>query len=408
MNIFRKIWRLLRPKPKIGISELYFDGESLYVRCWGNSGNIDQAEFHLIDRDTKDTIASFKPTHYRSDLAGKNVPKEGRLFVAKVVLASTGSLNIRLVCRRGWRFIGAINVACTAASFDTQACKEAREAPIVKPRLKKKVPLMTRLRSAIAIVNTDVRENFSFWFVKPIFDLAIQFKGATGGALWLNLGPLFLIATVTFIFSGASGSPFTEQFPYGAIGYLLWTQTGEFLSSSLNFHQRSRPFLENSGFGIEVMALYDVQTHLVRFFCRTPILILALLLLPEMPSVGNVALAFFGFIVITMLQGLVLLVLGALVVRLPDLRLFIDAVMRIGFLATPVFWKPERFGDHEVLFVLVHANPFAHAINVVRDPLLGQPYPIVSLAFIAVAMIVFAVLYAAFRKAIHFIMLYQV
>ena len=51
--------------------------------------------------------------------------------------------------------------------------------------------------------------------------------------------------------------------------------------------------------------------------------------------------------------------------------------MLIAFLASPVLWPQGMLGANELIALL---NPFTHFLAIVRDPLLGAPPPMLSVA----------------------------
>ena len=73
-------------------------------------------------------------------------------------------------------------------------------------------------------------------------------------------------------------------------------------------------------------------------------------------------------LVLVILSGssFLLSVLGA---RFPDVRFAVDALMRLMFFMTPIFWAP---GDDPLRGLIATYNPFTYLIEVMRAPLLGE------------------------------------
>ena len=94
-----------------------------------------------------------------------------------------------------------------------------------------------------------------------------------------------------------------------------------------------------------------------------------------------VSFGYFGFslyLFLVFLVGLVLTSITALALCMTlgivgyffrDILQIIKAVMRLGFLITPIIWRPERLGEYEYL---VWYNPFYSFIEFCRAPLMGQ------------------------------------
>ena len=86
-----------------------------------------------------------------------------------------------------------------------------------------------------------------------------------------------------------------------------------------------------------------------------------------------------------LIVGLVLILLAAFGFSLSfgigafymgDLQQLVYAVMRLGFLVTPIIWKPERLGEYANW---IWINPFFGFLDVCRRGILGQDMDYMSL-----------------------------
>jgi ABC-type polysaccharide/polyol phosphate export permease len=59
----------------------------------------------------------------------------------------------------------------------------------------------------------------------------------------------------------------------------------------------------------------------------------------------------------------------------------VPTVLTAMFLFTPVVWMPESLGDRAWLADL---NPFTHYIALVREPLMGQMPPLLSIEVVVI------------------------
>jgi ABC-type polysaccharide/polyol phosphate export permease len=82
----------------------------------------------------------------------------------------------------------------------------------------------------------------------------------------------------------------------------------------------------------------------------------------------------------------------------------IGSVMGALFLLTPVFWSRAQLSEKNRW--IVDYNPFAHLLEIIRQPFLGQMAPlhhwVISLAILAVTAIVALISLALFRKRVVF------
>jgi ABC-type polysaccharide/polyol phosphate export permease len=89
---------------------------------------------------------------------------------------------------------------------------------------------------------------------------------------------------------------------------------------------------------------------------------------------------------------------GMVSTRYRDVGQMIGFVMQALFLLTPIFWRRAQMPEH--LRWIVDYNPFAHLLEVVRQPLLGFPAPAYEWA-IALMLTAVAALGAWVSLALH-------
>jgi ABC-type polysaccharide/polyol phosphate export permease len=79
--------------------------------------------------------------------------------------------------------------------------------------------------------------------------------------------------------------------------------------------------------------------------------------------------------------------------------------MQFAFFMTPVFWRPDRFGDQHIFLTV---NPFYHMLEAIRAPLLGMPVSGLSyIVLSAMALVGWAVTFSVFavtrRRIVHYL-----
>ena len=111
-----------------------------------------------------------------------------------------------------------------------------------------------------------------------------------------------------------------------------------------------------------------------------------------------------GILLIALNGFWVTLLLATLSLKHPILIGVTRRTMVGVFVATPILWMAHQFPNRQALIQL---NPFHHAVEVVRGPLLGNPPPLDSWAIVAGAAVVgwftSVRVYAHFRQQIPFL-----
>ena len=80
----------------------------------------------------------------------------------------------------------------------------------------------------------------------------------------------------------------------------------------------------------------------------------------------------------------------------------VGSILQISFLLTPVIWHVDRISEPYIKYV--YLNPFASAIEVIRNPILGNPisdWAVISL--LSWIMIAFVLSYAFWKFKIRHI-----
>jgi lipopolysaccharide transport system permease protein len=81
-------------------------------------------------------------------------------------------------------------------------------------------------------------------------------------------------------------------------------------------------------------------------------------------------------------------ILAILCVRFRDIQQVVASIITIGFLVTPVIWHRSLLLEHGPRSLIVHLNPFAHMIEVLRAPLMKEVPTLESYAFLLVTTLI--------------------
>ena len=213
------------------------------------------------------------------------------------------------------------------------------------------------------------------------------------GPLWLIIGTGIWIAVMGFVMASLFGNSIASTLPFIAAGTLIWT----FIASSMN--DGCMLFI-NIANVIHSFNL-PVSVHVLRFMVRNFIILLhnlvillVVFLLCRVDVNMNTFLALPGLFILTLNALWIGAVLGILNTRFRDTQQIVVTSMTVLPFVTPIFWQKAFLKKH---FWIANANPFYHAVEIVRAPLLGQVPSMLSWAVMlvitclgmALAMVVF-------------------
>ncbi len=96
-------------------------------------------------------------------------------------------------------------------------------------------------------------------------------------------------------------------------------------------------------------------------------------------------------------------IMGILAARYRDIAYLAPSISNMIFLITPIYWGRGMLGKNTWIADL---NPFYGLVSVIREPLLGvaptMHHWILTLGFLGVGIVIFAVVFTAFRSRIAF------
>ena len=198
-------------------------------------------------------------------------------------------------------------------------------------------------------------------------DIRGRYRRSVLGPLWITLSMGLLVTLLGVHYGRMFGVRVGEYLPHLTLGFVLWS----FLSAVIN--EGCQTFLAARHMIHQVPL--PLSLHVYRVVWRN------LTVLGHNASVFVVVAAVFavvpGWTALLALPGLALacvnavwvaLLLGACSARYRDVPPIVASVTRIVFFATPILWMPDALPERTAFVAL---NPFHHAIEVVRAPLLG-------------------------------------
>lgn len=167
-----------------------------------------------------------------------------------------------------------------------------------------------------------------------------------------------------------------EYFLYLASGLLIWTLLSDLSRQGVASLRRNARNMTIRSLALSTYVAEDIAFCFMSFFMSLPFI---LLLVFTMGSAGvqGIAWLFVGLVLILVAAFGFSLSFGIGAFYLGDLQQLVYAVMRLGFLVTPVIWKPERLGEYADW---VWINPFFGFLDVCRRGMLGQEMDYVSLS----------------------------
>jgi ABC-type polysaccharide/polyol phosphate export permease len=217
-----------------------------------------------------------------------------------------------------------------------------------------------------------------FWAFSAWLDIVAKYRMSRLGVLWLLLPSTLYIWGVGSFFALLQGHGIRSFAAYIAIGTVVFRLMNSVITESSTVYLGAASFIMDGHTRLSDFVLRAIAKALFAFLMSIPAAAVALWVFPGFSPHGlALGLLAFPLVLVNLLWiGIVFSLIGA---RFPDLSQLIGNIFMFMYLLTPIIWSADSMPPGSVRHKLVEYNPFYHLIEIVRAPILGQPYHMNSL-----------------------------
>ena len=192
--------------------------------------------------------------------------------------------------------------------------------------------------------------------------------------MWTFIHPLAL----TMIFMLVFGLGFRSHAPIGEVPFVVWFLCGLFSWTffSETVAQNTRIFntysymVKKVNFRLSIIPLVKIFSNSVLHFIYLFFLVVVLLLLYSIPITIYWLQLIYYFAAMLLLTTGVSWLVSSINVFVKDVGQAMSIIIRLGFFATPIFWKIENVADqYQFIFLL---NPMYYILQGYRDSFINQ------------------------------------
>ncbi|MEE9273663.1 MAG: ABC transporter permease [Robiginitomaculum sp.] len=259
-----------------------------------------------------------------------------------------------------------------------------------------------KYKNAANDILEGIRKN-NVWFAMSSEDLRSRYRRTAFGVLWLTATFSLFILAKSMVFGGIMAVPFKEYTLYMATSFLIWGFLSATVTDACTVWINSESWLCGINTPKSIFVFQVIFRNFVTMSYSGIALIAIFLLLRQ--GLTWHALMVIPALLLTLINAVwITLFLGVIATRYRDIVHVVRTGMGILFFVTPILWIPSTMSHKFQLFALY--NPFAHALAIVRDPLVyGSSASISWLVCGSIAIIGWTVsflLFAKFRTRIVF------
>jgi ABC-type polysaccharide/polyol phosphate export permease len=208
------------------------------------------------------------------------------------------------------------------------------------------------------------------WHLLGTRDLQHRYARSRLGQLWLIVSSAIMIGAMATVWSMLSKQSIGDLAPFIGAGLVIWSYFSQVLIDCTVVFAVHGHLYRNQRMNFSV-SIYSVIYKNTIIFVHGLIIVVGLLLLFQVP-INWYDLQILPALLLTWITMLWAGYLVAMVcVRYRDIIQLINNWLLVIFFITPILWKPDLLSS-EYRF-LADYNPLAQFVELLRNPLLGEP-----------------------------------
>jgi len=218
---------------------------------------------------------------------------------------------------------------------------------------------------------------YHVWATLGWQDIKQRYRRSILGPFWLTISTGIMVAGIGFLYARIFRQETADYIPYLASGLVVWNFLAGLINESCQAFIASDQIIKQVRLPLTTHVSRVVWRNVI-MFGHNAVILLVIELIYRKGSALSVVLILPGFFLILLNGFWACLLLGVLCARFRDIPQIIANLVQVTFFMTPIMWQSGVLGNRTYL---AEWNPFFHAIELMRAPLLGAAYPLNSAIF---------------------------
>lgn len=215
----------------------------------------------------------------------------------------------------------------------------------------------------------------SLWGYLGWQDIKQRYRRSVLGPLWISISMGVIALGLGILYSALFSIPLEKFLPHVAVGLLIWN----FVSGCIL--EGSEVFIANEGLikflpAPLTLHIYRLVWRQALFFAHNLVVWAVLMAVFPRPLGWELLLAFPAFGLLVMNGAWIAILAGILATRFRDIPPIIASLTQLVFYLTPIVWSVDLLAGNEAArerASLVELNPVFHFLEILRQPLIGDP-----------------------------------
>lgn len=215
---------------------------------------------------------------------------------------------------------------------------------------------------------------YHLWLLLGWVEIRQRYARSKIGPFWLTISMAILVTALGLVYGTLFKADLHEYLPLLAIGFVFWAFISTTINDGCNAYIGASAYIKQVPTPRGVYVFQTVWRNLI-ILAHNVVIVVLVLLIFRINFWSGLPWFVLGFALL--LWNLLWLVcfLALVCARFRDLPQIVASFIQVIFYITPILFKRDMLDRYPLLIDL---NPFAHLIEVVRSPLLGQPVPALS------------------------------
>lgn len=197
-----------------------------------------------------------------------------------------------------------------------------------------------------------------------------RYRRSVLGPFWLTLSTAVMIGGMGPLYSKLFNQELVNYFPFLAVGFVVWQLISQMTSDACLAFITAEGFIKQVKLPFTVYILRTVWKNFIIFFHNFVIVLMVLAYYRDTVD-WHLALFPVALLMLAINSFWMSMILAMICARFRDVPLIAINLVQVAFFLTPIMWQPNMLGKHAWA---VNLNPVYHFIEIVRAPLLGEPF----------------------------------
>jgi ABC-type polysaccharide/polyol phosphate export permease len=235
-------------------------------------------------------------------------------------------------------------------------------------------------------------------------DVRSRYRGSILGPFWITLSMGLMVLGIGFLYARLFAIPLQEFLPFVAIGIVTFGVISGVVNEGCDTFVAASGMLSQTSLPMFTFVWRTLLRNLINF-AHHLVIIVAVLVVYGYWRTAHAPEAVLGALLLVLNVSWMSLLAGIASSRFRDIPPVVTSAIQFAMFMTPVFWRPDRMGQHHLVLTL---NPFFHMLDAVRAPLLGVAVaPLSYLVLSVMALVGWTLAFSLFavtrRRIVHYL-----